>query len=266
MRRLFRDEALHQRLEASGWAPLPSLAPPAIDALRQVAEEVKAALVHHAGFDELWGNEDSALRDRGEERIAHALGGFLRDTFEGFRPVLYNLFVKRAHAPGSAVRYHQDFAIIDERGGDAALQLWIPLVDATKDNGALVVVEGSHLDASWKRPTGSRHPLHDASLVDLPPGAVSLPFLAGYGVAFSNRTAHGSPANVSPDDRIAVGCVLAPEDTPLVHLVQKDDGSVEVWAFDDEDLRALRPGWFPPSARLVEVVPKGSGTAEAYHF
>ena len=58
---------------------------------------------------------------------------------------------------------------------------------------ALIVVEGSHRDARWLRPHDTRHPLYDASLSELPPGAVSLALRAGRGVAFTNRTAHGSP-------------------------------------------------------------------------
>jgi hypothetical protein len=39
-----------------------------------------------------------------------------------------------------------------------------------------------------------------------------------------------------------------------VHCVRREDGAVEVWAFSDDDLVAFQPGWFPPSARLVETV------------
>ncbi|HEY6460323.1 MAG TPA: phytanoyl-CoA dioxygenase family protein [Polyangiaceae bacterium] len=259
MRRVLRDEASHERLVAAGWTELPPLPGEALALLRAAATDLNASLARHAassdsGFDELWGNTDEAVRRSGQARIAEAMGLYLESTFVDHRAVLFNLFTKRARADRSVVRFHQDFAMIDERGGDAALQLWIPLVDTTPENGALVVVEGSHRDAAWLRPHDTRHPLYGASLTDLPAGAVSLALRAGHGVAFTNRTAHGSPPNRTARERLAIGAVVVPQGAPLVHCVRRDDGSVEVWSFSDDDLAAFQPGWFPPSARLVETV------------
>jgi ectoine hydroxylase-related dioxygenase (phytanoyl-CoA dioxygenase family) len=260
MRRLLRDEASHERLEDRGWTPLPPLASSVVDEVRRLAVELQSSLVRHAkssdvGFDELWGSSDDGLRRSAQAQIAAALTTFLDATFEDFRPILYNLFVKRRRSDRSSVRYHQDFALIDERGGDCALQLWIPLVDTTPENGAMVVVERSHLDADWMRPHDSRHPLRDASLFDLPPGAVSLPRRTGHGIAFTNRTAHGSPPNRSADDRYAIGCILVPRDVPLVHIARRPNGATEIWSLSDEDMQSLQPGRFPASARLVERLP-----------
>ncbi|HEY1691404.1 MAG TPA: phytanoyl-CoA dioxygenase family protein [Polyangiaceae bacterium] len=259
MRRVLRDEASHRRLVTAGWTPLPPVPGEMVATLRSVGADLAASLVRHAassdaGFDELWGNPDGSVRRDGQARIAAAIEPFVEATFVDHRTVLFNLFTKRARADRSLVRYHQDFAMIDERGGDTALQLWIPLVDTTPENGALVVVEGSHREASWLRPHDMRHPLYAASLSELPPGAVSLPLRAGHGVAFTNRTAHGSPPNRSAHERLAIGAVVVPRDAPLVHCVRREDGAVEVWAFSDDDLVAFQPGWFPPSARLVETV------------
>lgn len=259
MRRLLRDETCHEHLAQRGWAPLPRLAPSTVSVLRSLAEDMQASLVRHAtssdvGFDELWGNADEELRREVQAQIAKAVAPFLQQTFEGFRPILYNLFVKRLRSEGSAVHYHQDFAMIDERGGDTALQLWVPLVDTTPENGALIVVEGSHLDATWMRPHDFRHPLRGASLFDLPRGGISLPLETGQGIVFTNRTVHGSPPNRSTADRHALGCVLVPNEASLIHLVPRPDHTVEVWAFSDEDMLSFHPGRFPPSARLLETV------------
>lgn len=260
MRRLLRDKSRHEALEARGWTRLPALPSSIVDDLRRLAVEVQGHLARHAkssdvGFDELWGIGDETVRRTVQDRVAALLSPFLEDTFEDHRPVLYNVFVKRRRSERSSVRYHQDFALIDERGGDSALQLWIPLVDTTPHNGALIVVEGSHLDADWMRPHDSKHPLRDASLSDLPPGAVSLPLPAGHGIAFTNRTAHGSPPNRSDEDRYAIGCVLVPRDVSLIHLVRRPEGTLEIWSFSDEDMRTMRPDRFPKDARLLEIVP-----------
>jgi ectoine hydroxylase-related dioxygenase (phytanoyl-CoA dioxygenase family) len=268
MRRLLRDESRHEHLVTSGWAPLPALDPEVTARLRGLAVEMQESLVRHSrssdvGFDELWGNAEESLRREVQAQIAVAVAPFLQQTFEGFRPILYNFFVKRQRSPGSAVRYHQDFAMIDERGGDTALQLWVPLVDTTADNGALIVVERSHLDATWRRPHDFVHPLRNASLTDLPPGARSLSLPAGHGIVFTNRTIHGSPPNRAGDDRYALGCVMVPRDLPLVHLVEKPGGGVEIWSFSDEDMLSFHPGCFPASARLVETVAAATPAVDA---
>jgi Phytanoyl-CoA dioxygenase (PhyH) len=264
MRRLLRDEPSHEHLASRGWAPLPALEAPLVASLRSRAEEMQASLVRHSrssdvGFDELWGNADESLRREVQAKIATLIAPFLGGAFEDFRPILYNFFVKRLHSEKSAVRYHQDFAMIDERTGDTALQLWIPLVDTTVGNGAIIVVERSHLDATWVRPHDYRHPLREASLTDLPAGAVSLSLAAGHGIVFTNRTVHGSPPNRSPADRHALGCVLVPRDAQLTHLVVSPDRRVEIWAFSDDDMVSFHPGRLPPSARLVETIQAPQG-------
>jgi len=259
MYQILRERALHDHLEHHGWARLPSLDAAVLDRLRRLAGEMEAELTRHrlssdVGFDELWGHPDLARRRDFSARIAAELRPFLDRCCQGFRPVLYNMLVKRARSQQSGVRFHQDFALLDERGGDTALQLWIPLVDVTVENGALVVIDGTHLEATWLRPHDFRHALFEHSLFDLPAAAVRLPLRAGDGIAFTNRTVHGSPPNLSPASRAAVGVILVPRDAGIVHWVRRDSGEAELWALSDEDLHVLQPGRLPPGARLVETV------------
>jgi Phytanoyl-CoA dioxygenase (PhyH) len=258
MRRMIRDDATFEAVLRDGWALLPPLDAPALRDLRALSAESAAALARHArssdvGFDELWGNPDLAYRTEIQARLAAVLAPFLALCFAGARAVLYNLLVKRARAPRSAVPFHQDYAMIDERGGDTALQLWIPLVDVTPENGALILVGGTHRDAPAMRPLDTRHPLARHPVTTLPSGAVQPRLPAGSGVVLTNRTAHASTPNAAGEDRPAVGCVLVPADAPLVHWVARG-GRMEMWGLRDEDLLALRPGELPPGARLLETV------------
>lgn len=259
MRRLLRDEALHAHLDARGWARLPPLDPATLDALVALARELEATLVRHAmssdvGFDELWGNADFAVRKAAQARIAAVLDPFLHRAFEGHRAVLFNIFTKRARSPESRVPFHQDFAAIDERGGETALQLWIPLVDVARDNGALVLVEGSHLDAPAIRPHDAQHPLGKRSPADLPPGGVQPTLRAGEGVVFTNRTVHASTPNVGERDRPAAGVILVPKDITITHWVEPTPGRFTLWALTDDQLLALQPGKLPEGATLLDTV------------
>jgi hypothetical protein len=256
---MLRDERAQLGVERAGWARLPAFEPDLVARLRALAREADANIVRHSlsstvGFDELWGDADETARRQVQARIGALLAPFLERAFQDVRPVLYNFFVKRARSPGSGVRYHQDPALLDERGGDVALQLWIPLDDVTPENGALIVVEGSHHDATPVRPHCYIHPLVDHSLTDPPPGGVLLPLRAGEGVVFTNRTLHGSPPNTSAADRLAIGCIVVSRESRLVQWVSRSPDRFDLWSFSDEDLLAFHPGRFPESARLLETI------------
>jgi Phytanoyl-CoA dioxygenase (PhyH) len=264
---MIRDEPTFEAVERDGWALLPPLDPPALHDLRALAAETAAALTRHArssdvGFDELWGNPDLAYRREIQARLAGLLAPFFDRVFVGARAVLYNILVKRARAPRSAVPFHQDYAVIDERGGDTAIQVWIPLVDVTPENGALILVSGTHRDAPAVRPLDTQHPLAGHPVTALPPGAVQPRLAAGAGVVLTNRTAHASTPNATGEDRPAVGAVLVPRDAPLVHWVARG-GRSELWEIGDEGLLALRPGELPPGARLIETVIAGGSPGAA---
>lgn len=265
MRRMFQSSESHAHLASRGWASLPSLTADETARLFALAVEHESRCMSHAkscdtGFDELWGNALKSERDAVQDSIASVMAPALDRWFEGYRAVLYNLFTKRRRSPRSVVRYHFDFAIVDERGGDSAIQLWIPLVDATPENGALIVREWSHRRVTPIRPHDYVHPASADSLTSLPRDAVRPPQRAGQGVAFLNRTMHGSPPNLSADDRPAVGVIVVPDALSLVHWVCPSPERAELWALSDADFRALRPGCVLEGARLVETVYRAKST------
>lgn len=259
MRRMLREPASHAHLVERGWAPLPAMEPAETAALLALATERESFCTRHSqsadvGFDELWGNAEDAYRYAVQAQIATLLLPILDRWFTDHRAVIYNFFIKRARSPRSSVRYHYDFSVVDERQGDVALQLWVPLVDTTPENGSLILREGSHRHVTPIRPHDYRHPASAQSLTALPPDAVCPAQRAGQGVVFTNRTLHGSPPNLSAQDRPALGAILVPAGVSVIHWVRPAPDRAELWALSDDDFRALHPGRFPPGARLVETV------------
>lgn len=259
MRRMLQDAESQTHFEARGWAPLSALHPAETASLLALATERESFCKRQSqsadvGFDELWGNAEDAYRYAVQAQIAALVLPALDRWFQGMRPVIYNFFIKRARSPRSAVRYHYDFAVVDERQGEVALQLWIPLVDTTPDNGSLIIREGSHRHATPIRPHDYHHPASADSLTRLPRDAVRPTGRAGEGVVFLNRTMHGSPPNMTDVDRPALGAILVPDGVSVVHWVSPAPGRAELWALSDDDFRALHPGRLPKGARLVETV------------
>lgn len=258
MLQMLRHDDAHRQLSEHGWARLPKLDPVVLDRLHGLCDTAIAGLRRHAlssdiGFDELWGHPDLEYRTELQGKVAEIVRPALRDWFVNFRPILHNIFAKRSNSPRSAVPFHRDFAAIDERTGDMALQIWIPLVDVAPENGALIMVTGSHTTAPAIRPHDSRNALSDHPVTNLPPGAVQPLLRAGEGVVFTNGTIHASTANASPRDRPAIGCIIVPQSARITNWVARAPRRMELWAMSDSDFLALEPGRLPPGATLIEV-------------
>ena len=240
-----------ESLARDGWARLPALDAETLGRLRDVAGEIDAALVRQLGstrrdLEQLVPDADVALRRSGNDRLRAVLSPHLSAWFPEHRAVAFNVIVKRAGR--QEVPLHRDFALVDERSGEAALQLWIPLTDVDDDGGALVVAPGSHRDAPAIRCVGSTDEKKSAE------STTTLRLRAGEGVVFTNRTVHGSTPNRTSRARVAVGAIVVRREIGLAHWIERAPRRCELWAIDDADLLALSGEGLPSSARLLEVV------------
>lgn len=112
--------------------------------------------------------------------------------------------------PGSArLPPHLDWSLLDERE-HRTYGCWIALEDTTTTNGALEVVEGSHLLVDFERtPADPGHRWVD----DLIAGGARLtlvPMRAGQAAIFDHRLVHGSTPNQRTRRRPAANVALAP--------------------------------------------------------
>ncbi len=252
---LLRDPDAQHALAREGFVVLPGLLAHALPALRGLFARAEAELAtqdawRSRGFDELMYATAPGARRAAQEALAALVAPAVARAFGEVRVAVSNLFVKRAASPGSLVPLHQDFAIVDERGGAMSAQLWSPLVDVSEANGALGVVARSHRVENPIRAQGDPSPF--AAWSD---GLLRERFelRAGDAVVFTGRTLHGSPPNRSGADRPALGCMLVPRAEPLVHYVRRSPTRVEAWRIDDAALCALTPGRDPAGERLGEI-------------
>ncbi len=72
---------------------------------------------------------------------------------------------------------------------------WIPLVDATLDNGCLYVIPGAHRSGVYTHYTGGHGGFLEIPAEDLPAGAIPLEMPAGAVLFMTNLTPHASFAN-----------------------------------------------------------------------
>jgi ectoine hydroxylase-related dioxygenase (phytanoyl-CoA dioxygenase family) len=119
--------------------------------------------------------------------------------------ILHAAFLKPSHV-GGTVDLHQDQALWDYQY-PGAVTLWVAIDSATTHNGGLVGIPGSHLaglQEHLKPDIEHRH-----SYLPWSSRLTPIDLNSGDAVAWHRHFIHGSPANISSDDRIGVVCVFA---------------------------------------------------------
>ncbi len=132
---------------------------------------------------------------------------------------VYSSFVIKYPDDESALYLHRDLPVEDERDG-IALSMWMPLTDTGPelDNGPIAFVPGSqHIAHGGFGPNAAVlfNPYRDHLEGLLEPLTVA----AGTAVIYDARMLHASAPNRSSNPRLAVGCLLARRDRPLVQVV-----------------------------------------------
>ena len=114
-----------------------------------------------------------------------------------------------------SVSWHQDLGVLTEEADAASiLSVWVPITDATVENGCLKVIPGSHRrDLLDHCPTGHNLGIPD-KLLTLQE-AVPVPMRAGSALIFGQQLIHGSLDNVTADEvRISMDLRYQPPGQP----------------------------------------------------
>jgi hypothetical protein len=136
----------------------------------------------------------------------------------------------------SVVPPHQDWSFVDESQFYSAT-VWVPLIDVTKENGALGIIKGSH--NLFNSPRSSPSPQAKSVLSDhmfnLFPYVEIINMKAGEALIFNNKTIHSSPPNMSQKARLGVGIGVTQKAAQLLHYYSLPNNSqdVEVYEVDD---------------------------------
>lgn len=179
---------------------------------------------------------------------AHMIGRWL-NNYE----LLSASFVCKTPGVSSNVVPHQDWTFIDESRGPT-LNIWCPLVDVDKRNGALHILKGSHNLGHTIR--GTLTPFAFQKVI----GSLTfdrleyLPMKAGEALIYDVRLVHSSPPNTSPEIRVAAGLGAIPAGVQRVHYFQSPvSGRLEKYELGDEFWMQYVFGQnqMPPGARLL---------------
>lgn len=144
-----------------------------------------------------------------------------------------NFYYKAKNSQSNAVPPHQDWTFVDEKKY-SSLNVWVPLIDVDKANGAYHVIEGSH---NWQFTyRGSNIPSAAANLNSGFDNLKYLPLKKGQGIIYDHRLIHATPPNISSDDRISLVLNVVPKEAELIHceMPNLQSSVVKVYEVDEE--------------------------------
>jgi hypothetical protein len=160
--------------------------------------------------------------------VEPALGRLLT----GFRPLFSTFFWKPAHGTETPIHQHSPY-VSDLRG--PTIDCWCPLVDCSRDAGALMIVPRSQrLTKHIQVPSRPAYwqafaPMLTTDYME----AIEVP--AGHAVLFDDTMPHGAAANDRPHDRLATLTTLVPEHAAASYVLGDEGDAVAVaYAAHDE--------------------------------
>lgn len=136
---------------------------------------------------------------------------------EIFANPVYNVRPKVPKVAAGAVPWHQDKSYWPDANANPVITVWIPLVDATEENGCLHVWPRTHktqvYDFHEEQYSGTGYyEISGKMLTKAKRSAVSLPVKAGTAILFNDRCIHMSTPNNSDHVRWSVDLRYQPTD------------------------------------------------------
>lgn len=223
----FRDRRLDRRFRREGYVVVELLDAQAIATLAGAANEL---LPVNRPLNDPQGAAYTSYFDLERRVCASALvRSFVEPTLErilvGFRPLFSTFVWKPAFGAETPIHQHSPY-VSDVRG--TTIDCWCPLVDCTRDAGALMVVPRSqnlsrHIQVPMRPAYWHGYgQMLQAEYFE----AIEVP--AGHAVLFNDTILHGAAANARPEDRLATLTTMVPEDAEASYVLGDEGGSLAI--------------------------------------
>ncbi len=258
--RILNDDALDQQLLALGYVVVPFLN----------KEEVNALLGFYAdqNVDKINGIYASAHVDNKDFRIK--VNNFIKQQFARAIDSYFHeceplggSFIVKGEGEHSTLYPHQDWNIVDE-SKYRSFNIWIPLVDVYEENGAVSVLEESHLKLTNYR--GANIPCEVHQVYDeLWPRMKVLNMKAGEALIYDHRLIHASRANQSGKPRIASVYGIIPKAASMKYYYKNGD-LIEEYDCNQEFYVSANTFAGPAGLKLAKSIPYHFPTLNAAQF
>ncbi len=213
MRPIFNDAALQAEFEDRGYVLVDFLTEAEVAELTAIYRDLNGQPTQ-MGFSTSNMSMDAGYRRNVSEAIIRVFTRAANRYFDRCK-MFFGIFT--AKQPGqerSVCSMHQDPAYVDE-SQYTGMTLWVPLVDTDETNGALEVIDRSHLLNGWPRSTLPRFPYNNLTTLLLKKYFKRLDIKAGQAYLGSSKVFHWSPPNASDRERVAALAWMADEESTM---------------------------------------------------
>ncbi len=228
---VFRDENHQREFEKNGFIILPFYTPQEISELEALYYRLHPK--DEQGFFPSTFSNNKQYRTEADSEIrrigSRSIEQYCKDV-----KVVCGSFIVKTPGPDSGMCVHQDMSLVDE-SRYTGINIWVPLVDLTIENGTLFVLPGSHRLFPTYRSSSIPEFFSDVmdDMIDyLQPVIIK----AGQAVFFDQSIVHFSPPNFSNKIRIVTNTYFTHKSTEFrTYYWNKEqaDNKVEVFAQDD---------------------------------
>jgi ectoine hydroxylase-related dioxygenase (phytanoyl-CoA dioxygenase family) len=213
MRAIFKDQELQAEFEDKGYVVVDFLTPREVKELFEAYKMLNGQPVQMS-FSTSNMSMDVNYRRKVSETITQTFNRAVEQYFDKCK-MFFGIFTAKQPAQEKSIcSMHQDPAYVDESKFNG-MTLWVPLIDTDETNGALEVIDRSHLLNTWPRSTLPRFPYNKLVPLLLDKYFKRLDIKAGQAYLGSSRVFHWSPANMGNTERIAALAWLAEEESTM---------------------------------------------------
>lgn len=232
MMRVFQNEEHQALFEKNGYIILPFYTPEEIKELEELYYKLHPQ--DEKGFFPSTFSNDKNYRHTADTEIRRICNRSIENYCQDVK-VVCGSFIVKSPGPESGMCVHQDMSLVDE-SRFTGINIWVPLVDLTIENGALFVLPGSHRLFPTYR--GSSIPEFFSPVMDdvidfLQPVLIK----AGEAVFFDQSIIHFSPPNYSDKIRIVTNTYFTHKTTEFrtYYWNKSEHGESKLEAFAQDD-------------------------------
>lgn len=230
MLQVFKEQETQLSFEKNGFVILPFYTPEEIKELNELYHKLHPK--DELGFFPSTFSKDKNYRAIADEEIRRIGSRSINQYCQNIK-VVCGAFIVKNIGIDSGMCVHQDMSLVDE-SRFTGINIWVPLVDLTIENGALFVLRGSHRMTPTYRGSSIPEcfsPVMNEVIDFLEPVTVK----AGEAVIFDQSIIHFSPPNFSDDIRIVTNTYFTHQDAEFrTYYWNKDFGNnVEAFAQDN---------------------------------
>lgn len=230
MLQVFKEQETQLSFEKNGFVILPFYTPEEIKELNELYHKLHPK--DEQGFFPSTFSKDKNYRAIADEEIRRIGSRSINQYCQNIK-VVCGAFIVKNIGIDSGMCVHQDMSLVDE-SRFTGINIWVPLVDLTIENGALFVLRGSHRMTPTYRGSSIPEcfsPVMNEVIDFLEPVTVK----AGEAVIFDQSIIHFSPPNFSDDIRIVTNTYFTHQDAEFrTYYWNKDFGNnVEAFAQDN---------------------------------